>query len=202
MGVLLLGAVIALVVAFNAPSPPAAATDETVVVLPDTAGRTGTVIVQRGSERQVLDQPYAASRIRGDNPPQAARSSAEEVRRTFGAALGALPARPTSFVLYFVTGKDELTEESLAELRKVLAELKQRPVLDVVVIGHADSLGGGQANDRLSLQRAERVKGYLTGIGIPAERIQTAGRGEREPLVRGAGNGGEARNRRVEINVR
>lgn len=201
MAALLLGAIIALVAVLNVP-PRAASTEETVVVLPDTAGRTGTVIVQRGGERQVLDQPYAASRIRGGDPPRAAHLSAEEVQQSFGAALTALPVRPASFLLYFVIGKDELTDESRAELQKVLAELKQRPVLDVVVIGHTDGVGSGPTNDQLSLQRAERVKEFLTGIGIPADRIQTAGRGAREPLVRGAGNVDEPKNRRVEINVR
>ena len=39
-------------------------------------------------------------------------------------------------------------------------------------------------------------------MGIPAERIQAAGRGERELLVPTEDNVAEPRNRRVEINVR
>jgi outer membrane protein OmpA-like peptidoglycan-associated protein len=46
------------------------------------------------------------------------------------------------------------------------------------------------------------MKGYLTGIGIPDERIRVSGRGEREPIVPTADNVDEPRNRRVEINVR
>jgi len=176
----------------------ASKTVDTVVVLPDPEGRTGTVVVQRGDERHVLDQPYAASR------PGApvARLSAAEVRQSFGATLEALPARPTSFVLYFVTATDELTEGSKGELQKVLAALKLRGVPDVVAIGHTDTVGDAATNDRLSAQRAERVKGFLVEIGIPAGRIQTAGRGERELLVPTASNVDEPRNRRVEINVR
>jgi outer membrane protein OmpA-like peptidoglycan-associated protein len=41
----------------------------------------------------------------------------------------------------------------------------------------------------------------ITG-GISAEHIDVAGRGEREPLVQTADEVAEARNRRVEINVR
>ena len=103
---------------------------DTVVVLPDPDGRTGSVVVQRGDQRQVLDQPYAASR----SGAQVTRLSAAEVRQSFGATLGALPARPTSFVLYFVTATDELTEGSRGELQKVLAALKLRGVPDVVAI--------------------------------------------------------------------
>jgi outer membrane protein OmpA-like peptidoglycan-associated protein len=171
---------------------------DTVVVLPDPEGRTGTVVVQRGAERHVLDQPYATSRA-GE---QVTRLPAAEVRQSFGATLEALPARPTSFVLYFVTGTDELTTESKAELQKVLAALKLRGVPDVVAIGHTDTVGDAATNDRLSAQRAERMKGFLVEIGIPAERIHTAGRGERELLVPTADNVEEPRNRRVEINVR
>ena len=171
---------------------------DTVVVLPESNGRTGTVIVERGAERHVLDQPYATSR-----PGQpVARLSEPEVRESFGPALRALPARPARFLLYFVTGTDELTPQSKAELQNILAALKQRPSPDVVAIGHTDTVGELANNDRLSAQRAERVKTFLVQIGIPASRIQTAGRGERELLIPTADNVDEPRNRRVEINVR
>ncbi len=203
MPVVVVAAIIAaMVLLHDAPPPQKQASEEIVVVMPGPDGRAGTVVVQRGERRQLLDQPYAASRIRGDGQPEAATLSEGEVRAAFAATLGALPARPVSFQLYFVTGKDELTDESRGQLQSVLAELRQRPVPDVVVIGHTDTVGAADANDRLSVQRAERVKGFLVGIGIPAARIQTAGRGERELLVPTADNVAEGRNRRVEINVR
>jgi outer membrane protein OmpA-like peptidoglycan-associated protein len=189
-------AVVVLVALFLLTRPPS----ETVVVLPSADGHTGTVVVQRGEERQVLNQPYAASR---SGEEAVVRLSAEEVRQSFGATLEALPAAPTLFMLYFITGTDELTDESKADLQRILAALKQRPVPDVAVIGHTDTVGGDvTTNDRLSAQRAERVKGFLVEIGIPAARIQTAGRGARELLVPTADNVDEPRNRRVEINVR
>ena len=195
MGAVVMAALIAFV-AYQAHQP---ATDETVVVLPAADGHVGGVVVQRGSERQVLDQPYAASR---SGEREVARLSEAEVQRTFGPTLAALPARPATFLLHFVTGTDELTPESKQELGKVLAALKDRPSPDVLVIGHTDTVGDVAGNDRLSAQRAERVKGFLVEIGIPADRIRTAGRGEREPLVPTADNVEEPRNRRVEINVR
>jgi outer membrane protein OmpA-like peptidoglycan-associated protein len=201
VGVFFFAAMMAVLL-FVHQSPPQAVVDETVVVLPGPGGGAGTVVVQRGGERQVLDQPYAMSRIQGDGPPQAARSSDAEVRATFGDTLRALPGRPASFLLYFVVGKDDLTDESRAQLQKILAELKARPVPDVAVIGHTDTVGNDEANDALSLQRAVRVKEYLAGIGIDPARIQVSGRGERELLVRTADNVAEPRNRRVEISVR
>ncbi len=175
--------------------------EETVVVLPSPDGHTGTVVVQRGGERHVLNRPFAASRTSGGQSEMTQLSDAE-VRQSFGAALKALPAPPSTFLLYFVTATDELTDASKDELKQILAALKERPVPDIMVIGHTDTVGELETNDLLSAQRAERVKGFLVEIGIPAAQIQTAGRGERELLVPTADNIDEPRNRRVEINVR
>ena len=173
---------------------------ETVVVLPSKDGHTGTVVVERGGERTVLDQPYAASSTGAKGGT--ARLNEQEVQKTFGKTLATLPERPAFFLLYFVTATDALTDESKAELGRMLAELKRRQAPDILVIGHTDRVGADDQNDRLSLQRAERVKADLASQGIPVDRIRAAGRGEREPLVPTADGVDEPRNRRVEINVR
>src|SRR5258706_15043649 len=191
---LVLGALAALLIVF-APKKP---TDE-VVVLPGPDGHVGMVVVERDGKRHVLNRAYARS---GEGQAEVIRLSDEEVRESFGNALQSLPARPASFVLYFIFGTDELTDASKVELRKVLDELKQRPVPDIAVIGHTDTVGEIEANDVLSAQRAEKVKGFLVEIGIAADRIQVSGRGEREPIVPTADNVDEPRNRRVEISVR
>jgi outer membrane protein OmpA-like peptidoglycan-associated protein len=195
MGAVAVIAAIGLAIFLLRPTAP----KETVVVLPSADGHIGTVVVQRGDTRQVLDKPYAASRSDDDKVEQL---SAAEVKQEFGATLEALPARPSSFTVYFITGTDELTPESRADLQNILAALKDRPLPDVQVIGHTDTVGDLLGNDRLSAQRAETVKSFLVQIGIPAERITTAGRGEREPLIRTPDETDEPRNRRVEINVR
>lgn len=176
--------------------------NELVVVLPGPGGKVGTVIVQRRGERVVLDQAYAASRIVDGSAPQAQRLSEAEVGTGFGVALNALPERPKSFLVYFLEDSDELTPESRVSFEQILAELRGRSTPDVMVIGHSDRLASEEYNDRLSLQRAERVREELLKLGIEAGRIRTAGRGERELLVPTADGVAEPRNRRVEINVR
>jgi len=158
--------------------------------------------VERGGETAILNQAYASSRIVSGSGPQAQRLTESDVRREFGSLLAALPGRPKSFLLYFLEGKDEFTPESQVELERMLSELRQRGAPDVVVIGHTDRVGNLQSNDRLSLQRAERVRTELVKLGIAESRIQIAGRGEREPLVPTADEVSEPRNRRVEISVR
>ena len=180
--------------------------DELVVVLPPSAGhndgKVGGVIVRRDGSEQVLDKPYAASRIVAEGRIQAAQLSAAEVSNAFGPALAALPGKPATFLVYFLEGKDELTAASNAELKNMFAEIKRRPEPDVMIIGHTDNVGGDAYNDKLSLARAERMRELLIGLGIPITRIQVAGRGKRESLVQTQGNVSEPRNRRVEISVR
>jgi outer membrane protein OmpA-like peptidoglycan-associated protein len=190
-------AVAALIIAAALTAGPAP--NETVVVVPAPDGHVGGVVVQRGENRLVLDRAYAGIR---SGESQVSQFPADEVRQRFATTLQSLPPRPATFLLYFVVGTDELTEESKAELPKVLAALRDRPVPDVLVVGHTDTVGDTLGNDRLSAQRAERMKGHLVEIGIPADRIRVAGRGERELLVRTADNVDEPRNRRVEIIVR
>jgi outer membrane protein OmpA-like peptidoglycan-associated protein len=185
------------------PAVPAAPAAELVVVLPSADGHVGTVIVESRGRRTVLNQPYAASRIGPEAGASGATQLSElEVKSAFGAALGSIPARPASFLLYFTTGTDELTEESKLELDRMLEELRRRPAPDILVIGHTDRVGSELDNDRLSLQRAERVRSSLVAQGIAPGRIQASGRGEREPIVQTADGVDEPKNRRVEINVR
>ena len=193
---MLLAAAVAAGCACKAPVTPAL-----FVVVPSSDGHVGKIVVTHGSESRVIDAAWTGQRV-SSSGVESAKLSEGEVRAAFGSTLSALPGRPTSFMLYFLEGRDELTTESREELDKVFAELKRRPLPDIVVIGHTDSVGGLTYNDKLSLARAERMREMMVGLGIPAERIEAAGRGKRELLVPTDDNISEPRNRRVEINVR
>ena len=197
MEVALIGAVLALVLGLGEPD-----TRELVIVLPDADGRVGTVVVERGDDRIILNEAYVASRVDGEGRVSLVRLETARVQSDFGRAMTALPPRPASFYLYFVTGTDMLTEASRLELGRMREELRQRQAPDILVIGHTDRQGVDEANDELSLQRAERVKADLVSQGIAPERIRTSGRGEREPVVATEDGVDEPLNRRVEINVR
>ncbi len=173
-----------------------------IVLLPDKDGKVGTVVVQSQKGKAVLNTAYATVRTTSDGSVQRGSASQSEVKDVFGSALAAQPSRPISFILYFESGNDEFTEESKQEVKRLLVEMARREAPDITVIGHTDLVGPDPSNDALSLQRAERVKSILAGMGIPAERILTAGRGRREPLIPTAEGVSEPRNRRVEINVR
>jgi outer membrane protein OmpA-like peptidoglycan-associated protein len=197
MEVLLVG-LAALALFFAAPTQP----EELVVLLPGHDGNHGALVIERRGKRTVLDQPYASNRTVGAREVEPPQVSPAALQKDFAVVIEALPPRPASYLLYFVTGTDELTDQSKGHMQLVLEELRARSVTDILLIGHTDTVGTLEANDELSLQRAERMRGDLIQQGFPAERIHAAGRGEREPLVPTADGVEESRNRRVEINVR
>ena len=92
------------------------------------------------------------------------------------------------------------------QMRSVLdpfaASLKDDPTARVSIIGHTDSTGSAAINNPLSVERAQSVRDYLVGHGVSATRIETAGRGDREPVADNISDSGRARNRRVEIFLR
>ncbi len=120
----------------------------------------------------------------------------------FGPALAAQPARAASFTLYFVEGKDEFTEESKQVVYQIMTEIAKRPVPDVQVVGHTDTVGSDSFNDALGQQRADTVRTALMRLGIPSDDIRAISRGKRALAVPTADGVAEPRNRRVEIIVR
>jgi outer membrane protein OmpA-like peptidoglycan-associated protein len=178
-----------------------AACSGTVVLLPEPDGRPTAVTVRQGEKQVVLDQPYAAA---NQTPlgPRAYRSSPEAVEARFGPALAAQPARPATFTLYFGVGTETLTAESQGLVDEVLAEIARRPVPDVLVIGHTDTVGNDADNDALGQRRADGVRDGLIRMGVKAEDVRALSRGKRELTVPTADGVDEPRNRRVVIEVR
>ncbi|HEX4234459.1 MAG TPA: OmpA family protein [Caldimonas sp.] len=174
---------------------------ESIVLLPSPTGQHTAVSVTRGSDQLLLDEPYAAARV-GRNGPEAFRSSAEDVETHYGTALAAQPLPPAQFTLYFIENKDELTDESKQIADGVFAEIAKRPVADVMIIGHTDTVGSDAANDVLSRQRAEVVRNAFVARGLATDKVVTVGRGKRELAVSTDDGVAEPRNRRVEILVR
>ncbi|HUY04983.1 MAG TPA: OmpA family protein [Rhodocyclaceae bacterium] len=74
-------------------------------------------------------------------------------------------------------GKKQLDAE-------VVDKMKEYPQVELVrVTGYTDRIGSTAYNHRLSQRRADAVKDYLVGQGIAAQRIETAAKGESDPIV-------------------
>jgi outer membrane protein OmpA-like peptidoglycan-associated protein len=179
-----------------------------VVVIPETNGHVGAVVVQAKDSRAVLNAGYAAAAptAQASHPLPPGSMDEPKVRRIFGDALGALPAPPISESLFFERDSLDLTTESATVLQTFLETLKTRKAVEIVLTGHTDTQGASDYNDALSLQRAQSIREKLAPIllkyGVTAGSIAVAGRGERDPLVKTPDETDEPRNRRVEITVR
>jgi outer membrane protein OmpA-like peptidoglycan-associated protein len=179
----------------------ACASSDLVVVLPESDGHVGAVLVGPGPNQTVLDKAYLAARP-GPGPVKAFTVDQGRVDREFGPTLAALPAAPATYRLYFKNDSVELVPESRPEFEKVFTDIASRPVPEIVVTGHTDTVGKPADNDLLSLNRARAVSELFAQRGIPRDAITVAGRGERELLIPTADQVAEPRNRRVEITVR
>jgi len=179
-----------------------ACTQERYVLLPDESGQSGSLLVEpRAKAPLTLDTPYAMSTsgVWGIGKRSAEPAEVDDVWR--GAMrFSPLPAR--KFTLYFVEGSDELTADSKRELQGVFDEIRRRKVADIVVIGHTDTVGSPQFNDRLAESRAMAMRSELERLGIDPEAITVSSRGERELMVTTPDEVAEPLNRRVEIQVR
>jgi outer membrane protein OmpA-like peptidoglycan-associated protein len=173
---------------------------ERVILLPSTDGRPSGVVVRDAQREIVLDKPYAASRRWISTV--AYDASLSDVQERFGEALASRPEWPSTYILYFESGGDQLTAESRLALQKVREEIARRAACEAMVIGHTDTVGASSENDRLSKLRAEAIRDELIAAGVAADMVEAIGRGEGDPLVPTADEVDEPKNRRVEINLR
>jgi len=100
----------------------------------------------------------------------------------------------------FPTGKWDLKAGAMAKLDQIAEALrgKEQPM---VVYGHTDNVGAHDMNMDLSQKRANSVRDYLTGRGIPTDLIKAEGKGPDVPISDNGSVEGRAANRRVEIVV-
>ena len=101
----------------------------------------------------------------------------------------------------FEAGGNELSAPAQAKLDTVAQALAAYPDRNIVVEGHTDARGSDATNQELSQRRADAVRVYLEGRGVPAERMRSIGRGESAPIASNDTAEGRANNRRVEVIV-
>ncbi|MEM7661034.1 MAG: OmpA family protein [Pseudomonadota bacterium] len=99
----------------------------------------------------------------------------------------------------FASGQSSIQSGFYSPLNDVAATLNEFPSTAVDIIGHADSQGAEDFNQRLSEQRASSVSSYLQSQGVDAVRVASTGFGETRPIADNATAAGRAQNRRVEI---
>jgi outer membrane protein OmpA-like peptidoglycan-associated protein len=102
----------------------------------------------------------------------------------------------------FAVGSAQIQPNFDPVLNRFAQTLSENPKTTVRIVGHTDSTGSDAINDPLSVARARTVRDYLEDRGVPAARLDIAGRGSREPIADNTSDAGRAKNRRVEIFLR
>lgn len=186
------------------PAPAPRGPQDLIVLLRDPGtGAVGRAVVSNPSGNVELDEARESTRVAvGVAPTSPQVLSEREVEDVFATVLEHLPPAPRHFTLFFKFESEELTDESRRLVQEVLAEVTNRPVPDVIAVGHTDTTGQARANAQLGLRRATAVRTILANAGLDARAVQVASHGEAELLVPTRDGVFEPRNRRVEITVR
>ncbi|MEO7887684.1 MAG: OmpA family protein [Polaromonas sp.] len=177
-----------------------------VILLPQEDGTPSAVVVRarEGGGEAVLSVPFqrAIAAQGAGGTPKVDQADPAKVRAENATLFDMAPPKPRRYTVYFDAGGVVLTPETQKIMDDVLADALARSGGDIVITGHTDTIGTGASNDVLSAQRAQQVRQMLVERQFPAERIEAAGRGERDLAVPTADEVDEPRNRRVAIEVR
>jgi len=101
----------------------------------------------------------------------------------------------------FDTAKFTLRPGAREKLAKVSGILLAYPGLRIQIEGHTDNVGGDEYNQKLSEQRADSVRDYLTQQGVSASAVSAVGFGKTRPVTTNDTATGRQQNRRVELVV-
>ncbi len=164
-----------------------------------TGGKAGTGAVVGGAIGAVAGNVWSKRQEeRRQQMEQATQGTGVDVSRTADNQLKLnIPSD-----ISFDTGSAAIKPNMRAVLDPFAASLQGDTTALLTIIGHTDSTGSDAVNNPLSVRRAESVRDYLAARGVSPTRIQTAGRGSREPVADNSSAAGRAQNRRVEILLR
>ena len=106
--------------------------------------------------------------------------------------------------IQFEFGSDRLTADAKRDLDEVGSALNDPRLQSrsFLLAGHTDDVGDAGFNQALSEKRAKAARSYLVERhGVAAERLETEGFGEAQPLVPGQNDAARAKNRRVVLEL-
>jgi outer membrane protein OmpA-like peptidoglycan-associated protein len=95
-----------------------------------------------------------------------------------------------------------LRADAPAKLAPVLAALKQRPELRLVIEGYTCNIGRIEYNKALGGLRANAVKNYLVKNGVAPQRLSTVSYGVERPVASNATEATRVLNRRASVVMR
>ena len=111
------------------------------------------------------------------------------------------PAPVNDFTVYFDFDSWTLKAEQLKVLDNVIATARTGGQTNITIVGHTDTSGSAEYNQRLSVRRANVVVEALVQMGARKAAIHASGVGETDLAVQTEDNVKEAKNRRTVITL-
>ncbi len=110
------------------------------------------------------------------------------------------PPPEHNFTVFFDWNKANITPEGQQIVEAAAATYKSEPpATPIQVIGHTDTSGSAEYNQKLSVRRAQVVAGALSQAGIPQSAMTVTGVGQTDLKVPTPDGVREPQNRRTEI---
>ena len=105
-------------------------------------------------------------------------------------------------IINFRSGSSQIPRESMPVLEQSASAIKSAPAgTKLEVGGYTDNVGNPAANQRLSQQRADSVRRFLTDKGVKPDLLVAKGHGDNNPIASNDTEEGRFRNRRIEYKV-
>jgi outer membrane protein OmpA-like peptidoglycan-associated protein len=171
--------------------------------------RHAQIASQQGERAQLQQQIKSADERRRklmldmrSNEAERARNEAEMLRKRMEELQAERTDRGMVLTLgdvLFDLNKADLKPAANQTINRLTAFMKEYKDRRVRIEGYTDSTGDDGYNQALSERRAEAVQGALLAQGIPRQRIEVEGYGERFPVASNDTSAGRQQNRRVEI---
>ena len=111
------------------------------------------------------------------------------------------PPAPSDFTVYFNFDSWTLTAEDLTVLTNVITTARNGGQSQITIVGHTDTSGPADYNQRLSVHRANVAVEALVDMGARRAAIHASGVGENDLAVATADGVREAKNRRAVITL-
>ena len=103
--------------------------------------------------------------------------------------------------ILFDVDSEALRPAARENLRNLADSLQKYSRTNVLLVGHTDATGSDSYNQGLSERRASAAASFLGSQGLTRPRVETAGRGEIEPVAENDSERGRQQNRRVEVAI-
>lgn len=130
------------------------------------------------------------------NAADDARRAAEEARREAERKRNVLEE-----MVFFDYDMSTIREDARRTLDAKVQVLRAEPGIRLRIQGHADDRGSTEYNLALGSRRANAIRDYFTGFGLPESRFEVVSYGEARPLAQGSNETAWSRNRRGQFEI-